>query len=356
MKNTMYDKITMLRPLLIFLVVTTHIQGNLYRPDLKNIELTIENFLNAFLSGTIAISALPLLSVISGYLAASTYKKYKYICIVEKKIYRILIPMIAWNLILAIYIYQSQRAGFPRRPDLILYPAEIKNWIFGLLGLFTLPANQPLYFLKELFLCFMLLPVFNWISKCNLLTIFILVIISYMSIKGINFNFFHRIDIYGFFIIGLFIYNNKNRMELFDFFKNKKHQIIYILIYFILAVLLTLYAFKETHSNFIYYMKIMTVLGPLAFWFSSSYIKGVFKKILIWISPVSFPVFLGHILILNVYWGIWTSYFKTTPISENYWIYWISSFIICFVFMGLMYFIYNKIIFVFNRFRVSKCV
>lgn len=345
MKNSSSEKITILRPLLIFLIVSTHIQGNLYRPDIKDIEFTVENFLHALLSGSIAISALPLLSIISGYLAGRTYQKYSYSQTIKSKTSRLLFPMIFWNLVLAIYIYQSQALGFPRRPDLMLYPFNIENWLYGLLSLFKLPANQPLYFLKELFLCFTILPILYRISKNPTATILFLCVIAFMSVSSINLGgFFHRIDIYGFFVVGLFIYNHQEQINKKSNLANKKNQYIFMFFYLILAIALTLYAFKKDNSNFIYYMKAMTVIGPLAFWLIGDYIRGYLKAFLKWLSPAAFPVFLGHILILNIYWDQWSGYFKATPITANYWIYWISSMVICYAVLGLSAVIYRKVL------------
>lgn len=359
MKNSIFEKITILRPLLILLIVTTHIQGSLYGSDLSNINLTFENFFHALLSSSIATSALPLLSVISGYLAAITYERNKYHKIINKKFYRILIPMIFWNLILAIYIYQSQAKGLPRRPDLILYPFNIKEWTLGTLSLFKLPANQPLYFLKELFICFLILPILNKISKIKVLTLISLAIISYMSVKGINLNLLiHRIDIYGFFIIGLFIYNKNNKnnknnkKELSARIYSKTIKITYILLYIFISILFTIHLFKSDDPNNIYYIKLMTLIGPVALWFVSSYIKGTLKNFLTWISPASFPVFLGHILILNIFWDEWSSYFKSTPLTENYWVFWISSILICFTLMGSIAFIYRKSLILIKKYRI----
>lgn len=345
MKNTNSEKITLLRPLLIFLVVTTHIQGSLYSSNLKAINFTAENFFHALLSHTIAISALPLLSIISGYLAAQTYNKNTYFKIINKKTYRLLIPMLFWNLILALYIYSSQAEGLPRRPDLILYPFNLKEWAMGLLSLFRLPANQPLYFLKELFICFLILPALNKISKTKTLTLLFLILISYMSVNLINLSgLIHRVDIYGFFVIGLFIFNHKISQPLKNQEKEKLFEYSYILAYIVFAITITLYFFNFTDQNSLYYRKILTLTGPLALWLIGDSIKGYLKKFLIWISPASFPVFLGHILILNIYWDEWSSYFKSTPITENYWLFWSSSFILCFLCMGLVAFLYRKVL------------
>lgn len=340
--NTISEKIKLLRPLLIFLIVTTHIQGNLYRPDLKNITLSFSSFFHSYLSGVISVSALPLLSVISGYLAVYTYRKYSYFETIKHKIYRIIIPMLFWNFILALYIYNKQSIGINFRADLALYPLNFENWLYALTGIFRIPANPPLYFLKELFTCFLFLPILYNISKSKKTTVITLIIIAYMSIKNINLMFIHRIDIYAFFLTGLFI-NNNNISEIYKTNFSYKAKTIYLLLFISSTLALTLYAFKTKQSNFIYYMKIITVIGPLAFWISSEYISGWIKYLLLRISPISFSVFLGHILVLNFAWDIWINIFKKNPLIDHYWLYWFSSIVLCYLIMGFTKNLYDKI-------------
>ena len=339
--NSISEKIKLLRPLLIFLIVTTHIQGNLYRPDLKNITLSFSSFFHSYLSGVISVSALPLLSVISGYLAVYTYRKYSYFQTIKDKIYRILIPMLFWNFILALYIYNKQSIGINFRADLALYPLNLENWLYALTGIFRLPANPPLYFLKELFTCFLLLPILYDISKSKKLTVTALLIIAYMSVENINLGFLHRVDIYGFFLAGLFI-NNNNISDIYKKYSSNKTKVIYLLVFILSTLVLTLYAFKTKHSNFIYYMKIITLIGPLAFWILSEHISGWAKYFLLRISPISFSVFLGHILVLNLAWNIWRKNFKINPIIDHYWLYWLSSIVLCYLIMGSVKYLYDK--------------
>lgn len=341
MQNTLSERISILRPLLIFLIVSTHIQGNLYRPDLKDLTYTTKNFIHAFISGALSASALPLLSIISGYLAVYTYKKYRYWATLQKKFMRILLPMLVWNLILALYIYDLQSQGIGFRADLVLYPVNIENWLYALLGLFRLPANPPLYFLRELFICFLLIPVFFTLSKSKIATAITVSLVAYMSVTGINLGFLHRVDIYGFFLVGLFLHNHPDIGALYQRISTPMTQLIYVAAFTIALLLLTGYAFQAQHPNFIYYLKVATLIGPLAFWIISQHIQGALKRFLLWASPASFPVFLGHILFLNLYWNLWTSHFKATPFNGQYWLFWISSFVLCYLIMGAIGFLYR---------------
>lgn len=341
------ERIKLLRPGLIFLIICTHIQGNLYRPDIKDIELNLVNYLHVLLSGVLAVSALPLLSIISGYLAGITLKKYGYWLTLYKKIIRILLPMLAWNLILALYIYNKQKTGLAWRSDLILYPFNLEtsmNWLYGLFSLFRLPANQPLYFLKELFICFLLIPVLFRASQKPLLCIALLLVVAYMAVSGTNFGFFHRIDIYGFFLIGLAIYNRSFLVTYCQKFNTRKNRNLLTAAFAIYSISLSFYAFQEQNQHFYALMKVSTLIGPLVFWILSGHTPSLLKRFLSFISPASFGAFLGHILILNVYWNTWVNYFKTTPLTDNYWLFWSSSMVLCFACMGIATYLYHMII------------
>lgn len=342
MLNTNPERISLLRPVLIFLIVSTHIQGSLYRADLKNLDFTLDNFIHTFLSGSLAVSALPLLSIISGYLGAYTYKKYRYLTTVQKKIPRILVPMLFWNLVMALFIYKLQSQGVSFRKDLALYPFNVEQWLYSLTAVFRIPANPPLYFLRELFICFLLIPILFQTSKSKIATTIGVTTVAYMSVQGIDFGVIHRIDIYGFFLIGLFLNNQSNLTEQLKCFNQPAWHLSYLLVFIVALLLLTAYALRSEHPGFFYYLKAMTLFGPLALWILSGYISGPIKRFLLWISPASFAVFLGHIVFLNLYWELWIRLFGTHPLKANYIWFWISSFILCYSIMGTLAFLYRK--------------
>ena len=101
---------------------------------------------------------------------------------------------------------------------------------------------------------------------------------------------------------------------------------------------------EKNSSSFIFYIKALTVIGPVVFWLASDFIVGPLKQFFIWLSPAAFPVFLGHILVLNVYWDGWSAYYKATPLDSNYRLFWISSMVLCFVVMGFLAFVYRRVV------------
>lgn len=151
-------RIVVLRPFLIFLIMTTHLHGTLYRPDLQGLSWSLGTYLYALFTGVVATCALPLLSVISGYLAGCLTWHKSYPVVLASKCWTLLVPMLFWNLVMALWIYQQNASGLGLRADLALYPFEFERWFYALTSIFRIPANPPLYFLRELFLCFLCFP------------------------------------------------------------------------------------------------------------------------------------------------------------------------------------------------------
>lgn len=160
--------IYVLRPLLIAAICLVHvpfIAG--YSADIVDIA-HFSTLLGPFIMDTFARSAVPLLTVISGLLAYSSFNKYSYPRFVGHKAQRLLLPFVLWNLLLAgaihlSYIYlQYPQAGAK------LQQYQGWAWINHVLGLQHFPVNGPLYFLRDLFVVSLMTPVFAALVKHRL--------------------------------------------------------------------------------------------------------------------------------------------------------------------------------------------
>lgn len=344
-RNTASERIALLRPVLIFLVMTTHIPGSMYRPDMIGRPLDVGNYLHAMLSGVIAVGALPLLSIISGYLALFTFQKYGYGQTLQKKFYRLFLPMLFWNLLFALYIYSVQASGTSFRPDLKLYPLFplSVDWVLGVLALFKLPANPPLYFLRELLLCFVLLPLLSRAARRWYTAVPLMLLIAWMAVNRIHLYFFLRIDIYGFFVLGLFLAHHRAELAgVRQWLSRAWVQVLYLAGCAVFAALLARYAFQVPNQNFFKLMKLGTLLAPLAFWMLSAYVVGWPKRFLLWVSPVSFAVFLGHVPVQSLMFSLWSNYFGRNPLEQDYFKFWSLSMLMCFLVMGLLWIAYTR--------------
>ena len=109
---------------------------------------------------TLGLNAVPLLSVVSGFLCYRVSLSKPYGSLISNKVKVLIVPMCAWNLI---SILKDPLLGVSM--DI----SEIHNSIFSI---YATPAITPLYFLRDVFVCFLCLPAFakrNWIFSCGIL-------------------------------------------------------------------------------------------------------------------------------------------------------------------------------------------
>lgn len=303
-KNEPNDLIQVLRPVLVLLIVTVHVPLALYRPDLGDIELSAGSYLSALISGCIAIAALPTLSIFSGYLAAARLGDRGYPEYAVRKFKRLVIPMIAWGLPMAVWIYTRQSAGMAVRPDLELYPLNVEGWFRALTAFQKLPANAPLYFLRELFLAALLLPVWRLVAR-NVIASFLLAGgIFYCAVVGIHFGFFIRIDIYLYFFIGVFIAAHPGLSVAGDWIR--RHKVSILSTFMLACVLVALYGFTDTPEHYWLLINLLRLTGPLAFMAVAVYLEaGISGKLLSQLAPASFTIFLGHVIVIRLVWWGW---------------------------------------------------
>jgi len=76
----------------------------LYNPTSKEIDFTAWNVLRLTLTAVMSPIGMPLLSVISGFLVVSFFKKYGFNGLLKKKVARIIVPMVVWNFTFATLI------------------------------------------------------------------------------------------------------------------------------------------------------------------------------------------------------------------------------------------------------------
>lgn len=334
-------RIVLLRPFLIFLVLTTHIYGALYRPDLQALSLSWETFPHALLSGVIAVCALPLLSIISGVLAGSVTWGRSYSAMLWDKFKTLIVPMLFWNLAMIFWLYEMSAMGRELRPDLALYPFDTQGWFYALTSIFRIPANPPLYFLRELFICFLLMPAFKLVSKGWLAPSILLLFIGYCSFTGIDFGFFMRIDIYGFFFLGILLARHRLLESLNEVVASRFWGLAF---FFILCCsALTLYAFEDSAPLFPVYLKVLTLVGPLVLWGLGGKLQGSqFDRFLTWLSPISFSVFLGHAVILALVQHIWTTQGSVASLNEQYGMFWLFCVVLSFAIMACLRFFWRR--------------
>lgn len=207
-KSDVLFAIKVLRPLLILAICIVHMPyiGG-YTAELVTID-DIGSLLGPFLKDTFARGAVPVLTIISGYLAYNSYQKYTYREFAQKKVVRILIPFLFWNTLLAIIFYISfQILSFPAiGADMHTLTGSLGNLMDKVYGYSGLPINAPSYFLRDLFIVSLLTPIFLILKKSKIMWLFLVgfiaLFVTIPSIKITNVILFYRTDMIFFFYLG----------------------------------------------------------------------------------------------------------------------------------------------------------
>lgn len=335
------DRIRVLRPVLVLLIVTVHVPLALYRPDLREVDLSPGSYLSALISGCIAIAALPTLSVISGYLAASRSGHRSYPVYAVRKFKRLVLPMIAWGLPMAIWIYTRQSAGVGMRPDLDLYPFNLKGWFQALAAYQKLPANAPLYFLRELFLAALMLPLWRLVSRSVVVSVLLAAGIFYCTVVGINFGFFIRIDIYLYFFIGVFIAAHPGLAVADDWIRERATWVL--LAFFAACLPMAFYGFSENTQHYWLALNLMRLMGPLAFLALGAYLtRGVVGKSLARLSPASYTIFLGHVIVIQLVWWGWQELVGFSRYDAAWWAFFVLAVSLSAAVLASLWWVYDR--------------
>lgn len=112
-----------------------------------------------FLSDGLARVGVPLLGLFSGMLALDTLRRASYGRVLRRKVRSLIVPMMAWSMIfLAVTVGIGLLSGdlaFLRKE----VPSGLEAWVNAMLSLTAYPYNGPLHYLRDIFVCFLLLPV-----------------------------------------------------------------------------------------------------------------------------------------------------------------------------------------------------
>lgn len=299
--------IRVVRPLLIILMSFAHI-GILDQMSRINASATLDfnNWMIVFLKACLAKSGVPLLSLISGYLAVVTLEKYGYFKVLLRKARRLVWPLFLFNLLFILLVTYPMQATDPSvRPDLEIYPFNAMGWFQATFAYYRIPANEPLYFLKDLYTCFLLLPLLVLVARVKYLNIVVIAWMAYKCIYLQSAFFFHvfplwflRFDIVFAFYTGILLFYWKKEL----FIENRNLSIglavMFPIIGGLASVMYVVLAKPEHLELFLwadFIVKFFSVLGCIAI--MSLLVRNFSRltRLLDWLSPYSYTLFLTHL-------------------------------------------------------------
>lgn len=154
------NRLQHLKTLLLLGVVVCHAwSGNQY---IKTDQIPPVHFVRWF-SNVLIISGLPVFFFLSGYFASRHFEEYLtwdgYKTLIKKKILTLAVPYLLWNVIFILF-YLVAGSVVPRIGQRVakFHLDTLYGFIDKLLGLSGSPLDGPLWFVRDLFVLFLILP------------------------------------------------------------------------------------------------------------------------------------------------------------------------------------------------------
>ncbi len=299
--------IRLIRPILIILMSFAHIAVLNQMISINSASpLDFNNWMTVYLKAGVAKSGVPLLSLISGYLAVMSLERYGYFKVLLRKARRLVWPLFWSNLLFIILItYPSQAQDASVRPDLQIHPFNWLGWFQATFAFYRLPANQPLYFLKDLYTCFLLLPLLVVLARIKYLN---LVVIVWMAYKCIYLKsaflfmvfplWFLRFDIVFAFYIGILLYFWNKDLVIQSNRVNLGLVFLFLVVTGLASAMYVVLAKPDHLVLFLwtdFLVKVFSVIGCIGLMSLLVNNPGGFSRFFSWLSPFAYTLFLTHL-------------------------------------------------------------
>lgn len=312
-RDQINEFIRVLRPLLILLICAVHIPFIAgYTANVTALDAP-QMLLSVYIKDVLARSAVPLLSVISGYLAFFSYKKYGYRKFLTKKVKMVLVPFVVTNVATLIFFKLAQ--GISATPIPALQGIEgLASILQGVLGINRMPINGPLYFLRDLFLICCCVAIIDSIARRRLAVVCVCLALLYLNFQNSGLivrwseqpiAILYRVDMVFFFLLGYCFSVHGIKPKRPDSYTAFVSALFYGLT--MLGVALAISILKPAMAN---YLEYRWSIGFLALCFLPAFMTlahtfretGVYR-LLLRLSPYSFMMFLTHLVFAVIFTG-----------------------------------------------------
>ena len=180
MAKAVSQRIDFLRIVLICAIVYIHV------PDPMTQTPWLAVVRSVFVDGLFRVGV-PVLSAVSGYLLAASLQRRSYPATFKNKLRTLLVPLILWNLPLVVALYFIEARGLTHYQfHAPAYPFSAFNWTDLVFGIEGQPVNYPMYFIRDLFVAFLISPLFMAVSRFSpLVAIGVVTVIFASGIDGV---------------------------------------------------------------------------------------------------------------------------------------------------------------------------
>lgn len=311
-KNEIFEGIKLIRPLLILCICIAHMPGVRGYSSSYDQYDQIDTLFAIFLKDFLARGGVPILTVISGYLAYFSYKKIPYGSLINKKFNTLLVPFLIWNVIALVFCFFSYSVF---QVSYLNYSSldGWKSYMNVILGVnLNMPINFPVYFIRDLFLIMAFLPVIDFL--CRKKIVFSIFFIFWMFLSWVSHSIvfisddfsthiLYRTDMLLYFFIGYFYALNG-----FPIPKLGRYGVFVVMVFLgVIGLFVSMYlsgvnpdGYDFVNIRFLFSMAFILAI-PTFFSFITLNLNSVFVRVLRSLSPYSFTIFLSHIIFLNVF-------------------------------------------------------
>lgn len=298
-----------LRPLLILIMCLAHVPLlHHYNHPMVGLDAP-QSLLGPFLRDVLARVAVPVLTVLSGYLAWYSLQRRSYPQFLGEKTRRILLPFLLWNLIalglvgLLFWLFEVDYAGVLAR---IQSPADL---VRVLLGYNAIPVNQPTYFLRDLFLILLCVPLISLITRQREVGLLVAAVLAGLiltvlplSISLAGHGLLYRNDMPLFFLLGFIV--ARHGLPVPASRRLPAALICALLLLASAAIAVFLSQTKPAVESYLRFRPLLGLLALAALPFALSLIAAGHHRwpvrLLQRLSPYSYSIFLSHMLIAIV--------------------------------------------------------
>ncbi|WP_429933247.1 acyltransferase family protein [Alteromonas sp. 4B03] len=310
--------INVCRLLCIFFMTFVHVNPG---PEVWAEHSNIYGFdLLQFFSNFLGRASVPALSIISGYLIVNSfYKSPDWFSFAKSKFKKLIVPLITWNLIIILFSLAVFYLVSLKTIQMRILSGEELTFVRILdltIGLNYNSITEPLNFLRDIFVCSLISPIFIFLYRANK---FIFLFLTWTIC--LNFDItpvIMRDGILMFFSVGIALGVSKEKVF------SLSHNNIIIMS----TVVTSLFATYIANDSFSYYdlrEYALRVVVACAFMISSYFLATKLthettKKL----GGYSFPLFLSHSLIFTVLWGFW-QFFIGREVDSFYPVFYFSA-------------------------------
>jgi succinoglycan biosynthesis protein ExoH len=322
LENEISDRIWVTRYLMVIGIVVLHLPP--YQP-LSEVGGSLFSYVKAFFSYGVFRAAVPVLTVMSGYLIFKTGLQYDTRKLLLTKVKSILVPLILWDIPPAAAVFVIQKYGLISHSfSAELYPVTLMSWINALTGLSAAPINYPLNFLRDLFVISALTPVVWLILKrMPYIGLVVISIVYYFNLDGQL--ILRNSMLVSFYIGALAAHRNWNVCAL------DEYAIPLLCLFILFSASIVLFKIENR--------ELFRFVSPFLVWPAMSLVTNLkLGTVLLKNSRNSFFTFLAHGPIILVLWLL----FSSLPMNIPYYVYWLTAPILTVVFCAWLCRVFGK--------------